>query len=49
MQAYLFSLPPMHAPARPDQLSFPFNQRCTLAFWKLTFLDEHRFRPDPAL
>ena len=49
MKAYLFSLPPVHAPARPNQLSFPFNQRWTLAFWNLAFLDDHRFRPDPAL
>ncbi len=49
IKAYLFSLPPVHAPARADQLSFPFNQRWTLAFWNLAFLDEHRFRPDPAL
>ncbi|WP_158932314.1 cytochrome c [Acidisphaera sp. S103] len=49
MKAYLFSLPPVHAPARPNRLAFPFNQRWTLAFWNLAFLDEHRFRPDPAL
>jgi mono/diheme cytochrome c family protein len=49
MKAYLFSLPPVHAPARPNQLSFPFNQRWTLAFWDLAFLDEHRFKRDPAL
>jgi mono/diheme cytochrome c family protein len=49
MKAYLFSLPPVHAPARPNQLSFPFNQRWTLAFWNLAFLDDHRFKPDPAL
>ncbi|HEY4173204.1 MAG TPA: cytochrome c [Rhodopila sp.] len=49
MKAYLFSLPPVHAPARPNQLSFPFNQRWTLAFWNLAFLDDHRFHPDPGL
>jgi len=49
MKAYLFSLPPVHAPARANVLAFPFNQRWTLAFWNLAFLDEHRFRPDPAL
>ena len=47
MKAYLFSLPPVHAPPRPNKLSFPFNQRWTLAFWSLAFLDQHRFRPDP--
>jgi mono/diheme cytochrome c family protein len=49
MKAYLFSLPPVHAPAHPNRLSFPFNQRWTLAFWNLAFLDDHRFKPDPAL
>jgi mono/diheme cytochrome c family protein len=49
IKAYLFSLPPVHAPARPDDLTFPFNQRWTMLFWNLAFLDEHRFRPDSAL
>ena len=48
IKAYLFSLPAMHAPDTPNQLPFPFNQRWTLTFWKWLFLDEHRFRPDPA-
>ena len=48
IKAYLFSLPPVHAPARPADLTFPFNQRWTMRFWNLAFLDEHRFRPDPA-
>lgn len=47
IKAYLFSLPTVHAPDTPNQLPFPFNQRWTLSFWKLMFLDEHRFRPDP--
>jgi mono/diheme cytochrome c family protein len=47
IKAYLFSLPAAHAPARPNELSFPFNQRWTMAFWNLVFLDQHRFRPDP--
>lgn len=48
MKAYLFSLPPVHAPARANALTFPFNQRWTLALWNLVFLDERRFRADPA-
>jgi mono/diheme cytochrome c family protein len=47
IKAYLFSLPPEHAPARPNELPFPFDQRWTLAFWNLVFLDQHRFRRDP--
>jgi len=46
MKAYLFSLPPVDAPARRNELSFPFDQRWALAFWNLLFLDQHRFRPD---
>ena len=49
MKAYLFSLPPVHAPARANELAFPFNQRWALAFWNLAFLDDHRFKPEPAL
>jgi mono/diheme cytochrome c family protein len=48
IKVYLFSLPPVHAPARQADLAFPFNQRWTMLFWNLAFLDEHRFRPDPA-
>ena len=48
IKAYLFSLPIVHAPDTPDRLPFPFNQRWTLTFWKWMFLDEHRFRADPA-
>jgi mono/diheme cytochrome c family protein len=48
IKAYLFSLPTVHAPDTPNQLRFPFNQRWTLTFWKWMFLDERRFRPDPA-
>jgi mono/diheme cytochrome c family protein len=47
IKAYLFSLPPVHAPARPNELLFPFNQRWTMAFWDLVFLDQHRFHADP--
>ena len=47
MKAWLFTVAPVNAPARPNGLSFPFNQRWTLAFWNLAFLDQHRFRPDP--
>ena len=48
MKAYLFSVAAVNAPARANGLAFPFNQRWTLAFWDIAFLDQHRFRPDPA-
>jgi mono/diheme cytochrome c family protein len=47
IKAYLFSLPAVRAPAHPNELPFPFNQRWTMAFWNLVFLDQHRFHPDP--
>ena len=49
IKAYLFSLPSEHAPARPADLTFPFNQRWTMLFWNLAFLDEHRFRANSAI
>jgi len=48
IKAYLFSLPAVHAPARQNTLLFPFNQRWTMAFWNLVFVNDHRFRSDPA-
>lgn len=48
IKAYLFSLPPVHVQPRQDQLAFPFNQRWTMSFWNLAFLDAHRFRDNPA-
>jgi mono/diheme cytochrome c family protein len=47
MKAYLFTVTPVNMPARPNELTFPFNQRWTLAFWNFAFLDQRRFRPDP--
>jgi len=45
IKAYLFSLPPVHAPARPNDLSFPFNQRWGLSLWNAAFLKKERFQP----
>jgi mono/diheme cytochrome c family protein len=47
IKAYLFSLPAVYAPATPYDLTFPFNQRWTLAVWNLLFLNEHRFHVNP--
>jgi mono/diheme cytochrome c family protein len=46
IKAYLFSLPVVHAPARPNELAFPFNQRWTLSLWNALFLDKERFKPE---
>jgi mono/diheme cytochrome c family protein len=47
IKAYLFSLPTVHAPARPNDLSFPFNQRWAISYWNALFLKKQRFEPDP--
>jgi mono/diheme cytochrome c family protein len=48
IKAYLFTLAPVHAPARQDRLSWPFNQRALLALWNVAFNTDERFRPDTA-
>ncbi|GFE93397.1 cytochrome c [Acetobacter persici] len=48
IRAYLFSLKPQQAPARQNQLSFPFNQRWGLIFWNWLNNPDKRFQPDPA-
>ncbi|WP_049621210.1 cytochrome c [Frateuria defendens] len=45
IKAYLFSLPPAHAPARANALGFPYNQRWALSFWNVLFLKKARFEP----
>ncbi len=49
IKAYLFSLPPVHQPNRPNGLVFPFNIRWSMSFWNLVFLKDKRFAPDPNL
>jgi mono/diheme cytochrome c family protein len=46
IKAYLFSLPPVHASARANTLSFPFNQRALMVLWSMFFNANERFRPD---
>ena len=48
IKAYLFSLPPVHAPNLPNQMSFPFNIRLGLAAWQEAFFKPGTFQPDPA-
>lgn len=47
VKAYLFSLPPVATPSRPDALAFPFDQRPLMRFWKLLFMPRHEFIADP--
>jgi mono/diheme cytochrome c family protein len=49
IKAYLFSLPVVRAPQKPNNFPFPFNQRWGMAFWNAVFLKEHRFKPNPSL
>jgi mono/diheme cytochrome c family protein len=46
IKAYLFSLNPVHAPTRPNDLSFPFNQRRLMLIWSALFNQDKRFEPN---
>jgi mono/diheme cytochrome c family protein len=46
IKAYLFTLAPVRAPARQNQLSWPYNQRSLLALWNVAFNTDERFRPN---
>ena len=46
IKAYLFSLPPVHAPAPANTLAFPFDQRWAMMFWSTLFNPDTRFAPD---
>src|SRR3954453_19641480 len=46
LYAFLMSRQPVRAPARQNQLSFPFSQRPVIAGWKLLFLRRDGFQPD---
>ncbi|WP_346778693.1 cytochrome c [Burkholderia sp. Ac-20353] len=46
--AYLLSVPPIHQPNRPHEMSFPFNQRQLLLGWRTLFFREGEYKPDPA-
>jgi mono/diheme cytochrome c family protein len=48
IKAYLWTLPPIAQPNRPNELGFPFNQRFGMLFWKAAFHKSGRFAPDPA-
>lgn len=47
IRAYLNTLKPIHYAPPQNDLSFPFNQRWLMFFWKLFNFDEGRFVPDP--
>ncbi|MFO1350699.1 MAG: cytochrome c [Gammaproteobacteria bacterium] len=47
LKAYLFSLPPIHKPNRPHELSWYVSFRFPLAFWKWLNFTPGEFQPDP--
>jgi mono/diheme cytochrome c family protein len=46
--AYMRTLPPVESEVPPHALRFPFNIRRGIGLWKLLYLDERPFSPDPA-
>jgi mono/diheme cytochrome c family protein len=46
IKAYLFALPPVHAPDREHDVWFPFSWRFLQVGWRLLFFDEGPFKPD---
>jgi mono/diheme cytochrome c family protein len=48
LYAYLMTRQPVHAPAQENQLPFPLDQRPVIAGWKLLFLHNSTYGPDPA-
>ena len=47
LYAYLMTREPVDATARENQLSFPLDQRFVVAGWKLLFLHQGTYKPDP--
>jgi mono/diheme cytochrome c family protein len=48
LYAFLMTRPAVHAPARANDLAFPFNQRFVVAGWKLLFLKGGTYKADSA-
>jgi mono/diheme cytochrome c family protein len=46
LYAYFMTRAPVHTPARPNGMPFPFNIRYLQAGWKLLFFRPGRFEPD---
>lgn len=48
IKAHIDSLPPVAQPSKPHDLSFPFNIRLGMIFWKWLYLDKGPMQPDPS-
>jgi mono/diheme cytochrome c family protein len=46
--AFLKARKPAHSTPPENRLHFPFNIRLVMMFWNWLFLDDSRFKPDPA-
>lgn len=46
LYTYFMGLRPVEAPAKANDMSFPFGQRALLGPWKAMFFDEGRYQPD---
>ena len=46
IKAYLFTLKPVHSPALPNTLAFPFNQRNLMSVWSALFNPDTRYKPN---
>jgi mono/diheme cytochrome c family protein len=47
LYAYFMTRPPLHAPARENDMRFPFGFRPLLAFWNTLYLDRTPWHPEP--
>ncbi len=48
LKAFLDTVPPVHSKAPETSLSFPYNMRFGMRFWKWLYLDGKTFTPDPS-
>src|SRR5579883_1308197 len=48
LYAFLMTREPVRAVVRENRLSFPLDQRVAVAGWKLLFLHQGTYKPDPA-
>lgn len=47
LYAWFMTRTPLDAPARPNDMRFPFGFRPLVAFWNLLYLDQATWQPDP--
>ncbi len=46
IKAFLFSLPPVNSPAKPNKMAFPFTIRTGIAGWNELYFKPGEFKPD---